>query len=91
MASLTLGELGWVSLREKPNLGHPKPAGQTGQRSTGPIKVKLEDLDNIHKSREMVTLKRGVKSTIAPFLLHLQYVPQELVSEKEELNDSIVK
>lgn len=71
-------------------MGHPKPEGQTGQRSTGPTKVKLEDLDNIHKSSEMVTLKKGIKSTVAPFLLHLQYAPQELISKKEELNDSIV-
>lgn len=36
-------------LRGKPNLGRLEPAGQ---RSTGPLKVKLGGLARIHKSRE---------------------------------------
>lgn len=61
-------------LQEKPNLSHLEPAGQTGQRSPGPLKVELEGLARIHKSRERnrVTLASVFNLTSSMLLKSLE-------------------
>ena len=41
--------------------------------------IKLAGQANTHKFREMVTLKRSIKSPLASFVPHLHYVPQGLL------------
>lgn len=61
----------WHQIREK----SPKPAGQARQRSTEPTGAQLEGLPDIYKSTEVVTVKKGIKSTLA-ILLHFYLIPR---------------